>query len=63
MKVPCGTINECPEDATIVALDDPDARDFWAVWFQASAKEIETALRAVGPDLAHIEDYFRGRTE
>jgi hypothetical protein len=61
MKLPCGPITECPDDATIVALDDPDARDFWIGWFDASVEEIELAISSVGPDLVHIEAYLVGR--
>jgi hypothetical protein len=41
-----------------VALDDPDARDFWVGWFNASVEEIELAIATVGPDQEHIEAYF-----
>jgi hypothetical protein len=58
MKLPCRTLIECPEDATIVALDDPDARDFWIGWFNARVEEIELAIETVGPDQEHVEAYF-----
>jgi hypothetical protein len=58
MKLRRRPILEAPEDATIVALDDPDARDFWVGWFDASVEEIELALDSVGPDLENIEVYF-----
>jgi hypothetical protein len=61
MKLPCGTVAESPEDATIVALDDPDARDFWAGWFNAKVEEIELAIATVGPNQDHIEEYLVGR--
>jgi len=60
MKLQCDTINEFPDDATIVSVEDPDARDFWVGWFDASVEDIEAAMKTVGSDLEHVEAYLAG---